>query len=737
MICRYERTIFKSSDGFCIFLYVTEDQTVPMEARRNSYQSSKKIHFSAIGHHLPETDTVEVDLDGKWQQSSYGVQLSVEKCEQKLPTDNKGIVAYLSSGFIKGIGPETAKAIVARFGNRTLEVMENDPQQLLTIKGIKQGKLQKIIDSYEKTRKLGALTAFLAPYDVSEKKIMKIQEKFGDNSLNIVKTDPFQLCRIKGFGFLTVNAIAKKTKVSPKNPLRYDGAIEYTLEEARNSGHLFLPRDELIDRSHTLLNDGYGREVVSKAEILTAIQGEHQNGSIYVEHERVYLTFERTCEVKAAKRLVSLLLSEPIPKIRNLDDEIKRTEAKIGQTLAPSQRNAVKLCLENRCAIMTGGPGVGKTTTLRAILDIYHRLNPDNELLLAAPTGKASRRMTEQTGFPAFTLHSAMGIISEEDLEEEKPDFLSADFIVIDEYSMVDMKVTYALFQRLKPGVQILFVGDPDQLPSVGAGNVLRELLRCGVIPTAVLDTVFRQASNSRIFLNAYAVNNNDTNLQFGDDFALYEAKDSEAAAALVIRAYLSEVKKKGIEGVQILSPFRKRGAVGADQLNKEIRDLINPQRAGVNELKHGSKVFREGDRIIQTKNNEAVSNGDVGVIERIYKDDDGEVQIDIKLFDGRAITYSEDLMDDVDWSYCITIHKSQGTEVPTAIIPLMKEHYIMLRRNLLYTAISRAKEKVILIGQRQAVYMAIHRSDVDKRNTVFADRIVAYLNREVQKRAC
>lgn len=265
----------------------------------------------------------------------------------------------------------------------------------------------------------------------------------------------------------------------------------------------------------------------------------------------------------------------------------------------------------------------------------------------------------------------------------------------------------------------------------------MRELLRSGVIPTAVLDTVFRQASNSRIFLNAYAVNNNDTNLQFGDDFALYEAKDSEMAAALVIRAYLSEVKKKGIEGVQILSPFRKRGAVGADQLNKEIRDLINPQRAGVNELKHGSKVFREGDRIIQTKNNEAVSNGDVGVIERIYKDDEGDVQVDIKLFDGRAVTYSEDLMDDVDWSYCITIHKSQGTEVPTAIIPLMKEHYIMLRRNLLYTAISRAKEKVILIGQRQAVYMAIHRSDVDKRNTVFADRIVAYLNREVQKRAC
>ena len=330
-----------------------------------------------------------------------------------------------------------------------------------------------------------------------------------------------------------------------------------------------------------------------------------------------------------------------------------------------------------------------------------------------------------------------MGIVSEEDMEEKSPEFLTADFVVVDEYSMVDMRMTYALFQRLKPGVQILFVGDPDQLPSVGPGNVLRELLRSSVVPTAVLDTVFRQASNSRIYLNAHAVNNNNTRLIYGDDFALYEAKDGEAAAALVIKAYLSEVKQKGIEGVQILSPFRKRGAVGADQLNKEIRDLINPARKGANELRHGMRVFREGDRIIQTKNNDTVSNGDVGVIERIYQDEDGETLVDIKLFDGRAVAYTGDMMDDVDWSYCITIHKSQGSEVPTAIIPLLKEHYIMLRRNLLYTAISRAKEKVILIGQRQAVYMAIHRSDVDKRNTVFADRIVAYLNREKQRRAC
>lgn len=735
MICRYERTIYKSQDGFCIFSYMTEDRSVPEEARRQTRYQGKKIHFTAVGHCLPETDTVEVDLAGKWQQSSYGVQLSVEKCEQRLPTDRSGIVAYLSSGFIKGIGLETAKAIVARFGDRTLEVMDNDPQQLLTIKGIKQAKLQKIISSYEKTRKLSALTAFLAPYDVSESKISKIQDKFGDDSLNIVKTDPFQLCRIWGFGFLTVDAIARKTKVSLQNPLRYAGAIRYVLEEVRSNGHLFILKDELIGRCYELLNDGFDYEMVPADSISAALVSEHDAGNVYVEKDRTYLTMERTYEVKAAKRIVSMLLTEEIPQIPNLDHEIQVTEAKIGQTLAASQRRAVKLCLGQRCAIMTGGPGVGKTTTLRAILDIYHRAYPEHEIMLAAPTGKASRRMTEQTGYPASTLHSALGIQMEDDLEMQMPDFLSADFIVVDEFSMVDMKLAFALLQRIKPGAQLLVVGDPDQLPSVGAGNVLREFLRCELIPTAVLDTVFRQASNSRIFLNAYAVNHNDSHLQFGDDFAMYDADGGEQAQALVIKNYLSEIAKHGIENVQILSPFRKRGAVGSDNLNAAIRNLVNPPHRGRAELKQSGKVFREGDRIIQTRNNDMVSNGDVGVIDRISTDEDGETEITINLFDGRSVIYTPDMMDDVEWSYCITIHKSQGAEVPVAIIPLLKEHYIMLRRNLLYTAISRAKQKVVLIGQRQAVYMAIHRTDVDKRNTVLADRIVAYYNRERQRR--
>lgn len=736
MLCKFERSIFQSANGYCVFGYNTKDESVPAAARSTQYHRDKKIHITAVGYNLPATDAIDVDLQGTWQPSKYGMQLMVESFEQMLPQDTNGIVAYLSSGLIKGIGPETAKAIVARFGSNTLEVMEYDPEQLLAVKGIAKTKLKKIVASYSETRKLRELTAYLAPYGVSMKKIAKIQETFEDNSLRIVQSDPFQLCRIRGFGFLTVDAIARKTKVSLRNPLRYAGAIHYCLEEARSSGHLFLPHDELVEKCYELLNRECEGEVVPMYDVTGAISQETKAKQIYNENGRIYLSFERLCEVKTAKRIVSMLLSEGMPVVSDLARQISITEQGLEHPLAPSQKEAVKLCLSYPCTIMTGGPGVGKTTTLKAILDIYHRVFPDHEILLAAPTGKASRRMSEQTGFPASTLHSAMGILCDDDIESDGPEFLSADFVVVDECSMVDMRLAYALFERLKPGVKLLFVGDPDQLPAVGAGNVLREMIRSGIVPTAVLDTVFRQASNSRIALNAYAVNHNDTKLLYGDDFMMQDVQTSEDAADLVMKCFFDEVTKHGIENVQILSPFRRRGAVCADNLNVAIREMINPKRKGINEMKCGSKVFREGDRIIQTRNSDGVSNGDVGVITRIYVDEDGEELIDIKLLDGRELIYTADKMENIDLSYCISIHKSQGAEFPVVIIPILKEHYIMLRRNLLYTAISRAKAKVILIGHRQAVFTAIHKNDVDKRNTVLADRITVYYERETQKRA-
>ena len=734
MLCRFDRAIFQSDNGYCVFSYSTQDESVPKEARKNSFFSDDKIHFTAVGYHLVSTNVVEVELDGNWEQSKHGLQLSVTTCKQIVPTDQAGVLAYLSSGIIKGVGPEIAKAIVARFGDKTMEVLEKNPQQLLSIRGIAKTKLKSIIASYEETKALSDLMIYLAPFGVSMKKAAMIKEEFGDQSLQIVKTDPFQLCKIKGFGFMTVDSIARKTKVSLKHPMRYAGAINYVLDEARVSGHLFLSVDETVGRCYDLLNSDCEAEVVSEEEIRQAISNERLESRIYVEGTRVYLSYERMCEVKAAKRIVSMILQEDFEEIYDLDEKIDQAEQTLKQKLAPSQRKAVKLCLSHPISIMTGGPGSGKTTTLRFILDIYKKEYPSNEILLAAPTGRASRRMAEQTGMSASTLHSALGLITDEESPLNDTELLPADLIVVDEFSMVDMRLAYILLERIKPGAQLLIVGDADQLPSVGAGNVLREMIRSEKVPTAVLDTVFRQASNSRIIINAHAINHNDTHLQYGDDFQMLEVQNAEDAAQLVVKNYLQEVSQYGLENVQILSPFRKRGAVASNALNETIRDLVNPASKRKMELKCGSRVFRVGDRIMQTANRNGVSNGDVGLITGMEKADD-EVFVDIRLLDGRELRYSKDMMEDVEFSYCLTIHKSQGQEYPVIIVPLLKEHYIMLRRNLLYTAVTRAKAKVILIGQRQAVYIAIHKCDVGQRNTVLADRIVAYYNREMSKR--
>ena len=734
MLCRFDRAIFQSDNGYCVFSYSTQDESVPKEARKNTFFSDDKIHFTAVGYHLVSTNVVEVELDGTWEQSKHGLQLSVTTCKQIVPTDQAGVLAYLSSGIIKGVGPEIAKAIVAKFGDKTMEVLDQNPQQLLSIRGIAKTKLKTIVASYEETKALSDLMIYLAPFGVSMKKAAMIKEEFGDQSLQIVKTDPFQLCRIKGFGFMTVDSIARKTKVSLKHPMRYAGAINYVLDEARVSGHLFLSVDETVGRCYDLLNTDCEAEVVSEGEIRQAISNERLESRIYVEGTRVYLSYERMCEVKAAKRIVSMILQEDFEEIYDLDEKIDQAEQTLKQKLAPSQRKAVKLCLSHPISIMTGGPGSGKTTTLRFILDIYKKEYPSNEILLAAPTGRASRRMAEQTGMFASTLHSALGLITDEESPLNDTELLPADLIVVDEFSMVDMRLAYILLERIKPGAQLLIVGDADQLPSVGAGNVLREMIRSEKVPTAVLDTIFRQASNSRIIVNAHAINHNDTHLQYGDDFQMLEVQNAEDAAQLVVKNYLQEVSQHGLENVQILSPFRKRGAVASNALNETIRDLVNPASKRKMELKCGSRVFRVGDRIMQTANRNGVSNGDVGLITGMVKVDD-EVFVDIRLLDGRELRYSKDMMEDVEFSYCLTIHKSQGQEYPVIIVPLLKEHYIMLRRNLLYTAVTRAKAKVILIGQRQAVYIAIHKCDVGQRNTVLADRIVAYYNREMSKR--
>ena len=410
----------------------------------------------------------------------------------------------------------------------------------------------------------------------------------------------------------------------------------------------------------------------------------------------------------------------------DITDELVESQKALNIMLSPKQAEAVRMCFSGNISIITGGPGTGKTTVLKVILDVYRRVKPKGEVLLTAPTGRAARRMEESTGAPASTLHSALGLVTDEDDTGTLNDTsdLTQDFIITDEFSMVDMALAKELFTRMKPGASILLVGDADQLPSVGAGNVFRELMKCGQIPVTCLDLVFRQANTSRIALNASMMKESNTNLLFGDDFLFLPGNSEAEAAEIVCREYMKEIAEHGLDRVQILSPFKSRGESCVKKLNDRIREDVNPHEYTKPELKHGSRIFRLGDRVLQTRNMDDISNGDVGFVKSVYIGEDNDSTITVSFGEGRSHEYGTDELEMLELAYAMTIHKSQGSEYDTVIIPMMSSHYIMLRRNLIYTAITRAKKKVIIVGQKKALYTAINKNDIDGRNTRLAERI-------------
>lgn len=723
MVCTLDRVIYQDHDsGFMIAAFKTRDEAVPAEARNGIHYGDKLIRFTGVGYRLPQTNAIDVDLDGRWEKSKYGLQLAVERCMEIIPRTKDGIAAYLASGLIKGIGEKTAKSIVNTFGVHTLEVIEHTPEKLLSVKGITERKVKRIAESYMQSKSIRDIVAYLAPFGVTVKKCIKIQDEFGAQTMDVLKNRPFELCAISGFGFKTVDEIARRTSCQPDDPMRIAGALRYALDEATSSGHLYLDKDTLRSKAHELLNAGYDREVVSLAEVHSALCGLvkakkliHEDGCLYTERN-----FENECA--AACAIAEYHAEKPVPV--DASEQIAESQKKLGITLAPKQAEAVQMCLNNSISLITGGPGTGKTTVLRVILDVFKALHGNREILLCAPTGRAARRMEESTGHSASTLHKALGLITEEDEYDLNEHYdISADFVIVDEFSMVDMALAKELFTRVKCGAQILLVGDADQLPSVGAGNVFRELMSCGCIPVTRLDLVYRQSGTSRIAINAKLMQENNSNLHFGDDFQLHPCAAQVEAADTVCRMYLDEIAQSGIERVQILSPFKSRGETSVKALNDRLRDVVNPPTSTKMEMKVGARIFREGDRVLQTKNVGEISNGDVGFIRRIVADEDGQATILIE-FGDRSCEYLPDEMDVIELAYAMTIHKSQGSEYDTVIVPLLMSHFIMLRRNLLYTAVTRAKKKVLLVGEKKALYTAIHKNDIDSRNTKLAARI-------------
>ena len=726
----YDGTIYHNPvNKFCIISVKTADKEVPQEARSTHRYKDHLIRFVATGYELPRTDAVELELDGEWTKGKYGVQLQVEQWREIVPKTKSGVEGYLASGLIKGIGPATAAQIVSRFGVETLDILQNHPERLLAIKGITEGKLEDIKSSYAESRMLQDLMTLLSPFKITPKTALKIYQHFGPASVDILKKSPFELCQISGFGFLRVDGIIQKNGGDLHDPMRVKGALFCALGDSKSGkGHLYLPADALKKAALRLLNAKIpvAGLRLHEPEVAEMLQTMILNGDMVSVKDNIYLPRVFAQEDSVAREIAKRLIERPAPEL--IGQALEQVKREIGLALSPKQEAAVYAAFRHNLSIITGSPGTGKTTVLKTILEVYRRLQPSGAVSLMAPTGRASRRMAESTGFDkARTLHSGLGLSSEEeDSHGRAQEPLSADLIIVDEFSMVDMWLADKFFSRIKEGARIVLVGDPDQLPSVGAGNVFRELIGCGLIPVTVLDQIFRQSGDSLIAYNARYINEGSTKLNYGPDFVFLASDSQSQTAERIIARYCQEISERGIDRVQILSPFRSEGAASADLLNEAIREVVNPFRSSEEEVKVGTRVFRVNDRIMQTKNTDKVSNGDLGFI-RYIKDGENGKRIGMDFGVGREIEYSMEDMANLDLAYATTVHKSMGSEYETVIMPILKAHNIILYRNLLYTGITRARKRVVMIGQKQALYMAINRNEISKRNTLLGERIRLY----------
>ena len=721
MRCRFKHKIFQNEEnGYTIAIFTTQDTSVPLSARDKYLASRNIIGFSAIGFGLPLTDEIELEMEGRWESGEHGTQYQVENFMEVVPRTKEGILGYLSSGAIKGIGPKMADTIFRKFGLQTLEIMENNPQELLKIRGISEKKLAAIVESYGKNQVFRELMTFLAPFKVTPKKVNMILKKFGNESVDIIRHRPYMLSAVKGFGFLTVDAIGRQCCCALNDPMRISGCIGHIMNQAMKEGHLFKQRQEVIREALEILNRDLQVMAVSEQDVSQVLYRLVLQKSIVVEEERIYSIRQYEEETQTASMIARRLLEKPV--LLSIEPELEKAQKTLGITLSETQKQAVRMVFAHPISIITGGPGTGKTTVLKVILYIHQALCR-SEVQLMAPTGRAARRMVESTGCEnASTMHLALGLLGDDTDFEPDFEYLSAGFLNVDEVSMVDMHLAYEFFRRVSRHARVLLVGDKNQLPSVGAGDVFRQL-----IPVTVLDLVYRQGALSSIPYNAKLMQENKTNLSFGEDFQFIACKGADEAAEIVRRIYLDEIAKNGMDQVQILTPYRKRSAAGVDELNKSLEDFVNPPIAGKKELHIGSQVFRVGDKILQNKNTEMASNGDLGRILDCITDEDGNARAVIGFPDGRQVQYEADQMEMIEHANATTIHKAQGSECPVVIIPWVKAFYMMLKRNILYTGVTRAKSKVYLVGEWAAVCQAIHTDDSGTRNTILSERIVQY----------
>lgn len=720
MLCQFERLIYPSSSAadnssFMIALYR------PCEKLKDS-AGNMVTQVKAVGYCLPTTGNLRYEMQGHWSKNpKHGVQFEVESYDEVIVPTKEGIIAYLSSGQIKGIGPKTAERIFDAFGQDALNVLDREPERLLTISGISEGKLRKICDSYLANRGARDVVAFLSPHGITPNRAVRLYKEYGERTMEIVKKHPYQLCEIAGIGFKTADRIAMSMGFDALSTERVDEGILYTLTDAEGKGHLCMEKHKFLKACLKVLDTPQLSEemVANRAARLL------YSGQLVSYEGCVYRSKTAAAEERLADCICRQMQYRKAHTYADLDAEIDREEFSQKVRFAEEQRRAIKMALTEGLLLITGGPGTGKTLIQRAILNIYHRRNPDREICCCAPTGRAARRMEQSTGFPASTVHKALGLVAGEDGNYGEPESVDADLLLVDEVSMLDIYLAGYLFDSVKYGAQVILVGDADQLPSVGPGAVLSEMIVSGCIPVVKLDKVFRQNTGSRIATNAKLIRHGNLGLEYGDDFQFVESSSIPDSAGLIARLYLQETAKYGVDNVALLTPYRQKTETGVNALNERLRELVNPPDGRKPEAAHGKRRFRCGDKVMQIRNHEDVNNGDIGYIRKITGSrDDTSVFVDFG--DGRKTEYDSSELEMLDLGYASTIHKSQGSEYRSVIINLQCAHSIMLTRPLLYTAITRGKDRVIIVGEKRALCIAIKKTDTEKRGTCLAKRLQA-----------
>lgn len=653
--------------------------------------------------------------DGDWKvDEKYGTQFIVQYYEEVMPATIYGIEKYLGSGLVKGIGPKFAKLIVGKFGLETIDIIESDIERLHEVAGIGKKRVELIRESWEKQKDIKDVMLFLQGYGVSTAFAAKIYREYNKESINKVKENPYRLADdIWGIGFKTADGIAAKMGYEKNDLRRCRSGLLYTLNQLSNEGHVYAEEEQLVTAAVTLLE-------ADEENIRQAMADMIQEDKLKMEQEAIYLPSFYHSECGTAKRLLTLMESSDNGKHPKFD--LKAIEKETGIEYDEVQIAAIRQAVDSKVMVLTGGPGTGKTTTTQGIIAALKTAGL--QILLAAPTGRAAKRMSEATGMEAKTIHRLLEFNPMDGYKRNDENPLDGDALIVDECSMIDIILMNNLMKAIPLNMRLVFVGDIDQLPSVGAGNVLRDIIDSQKIPVIRLTRIFRQAQSSRIVMSAHAINRGafpDLSNGKDTDFFFIKNDDTEQVAANIVELVKNRLPKAygmPTSKIQVLTPMQ-RGVVGAANLNMVLQDAINSNKTGLN---RGGYSFRKGDRVMQIRNNydKNVFNGDLGYIHDVNMED----RTLIVDFDGTLVEYEVSDLDELSLAYANSIHKSQGSEYPIVVMPILMNHYVMLQRNLIYTGITRAKKICVLIGSTKALAYAIHNMTVLKRNTKLKERL-------------